>query len=140
MADKVLANKKNESSVIQEAQLTKARSLFAKNDTAEAKKMYSSLENAGNNAVKAEALYYKAYFLNQDKNYKNSNEVIFDLASKYSEQQLWGSQALVLMAENYYKLGDLYQANFTLNSVIDNYQEFPEVVAKAKALKKQINK
>ena len=140
MADKVLANKKNESSVIQEAQLTKARSLFAKNDTAEAKKMYSSLENAGNNAVKAEALYYKAYFLNQDKNYKKSNEVIFDLASKYSEQQLWGSQALVLMAENYYKLGDLYQANFTLNSVIDNYQEFPEVVAKAKALKKQINK
>ncbi|MBV7440388.1 tetratricopeptide repeat protein [Weeksellaceae bacterium TAE3-ERU29] len=140
MADKVLANKKNESSVIQEAQLTKARSLFVKNDTAEAKKIYSSLENAGSNAVKAEALYYKAYFLNKDKNYKKSNEVIFDLASKYSEQQLWGSQALVLMAENYYKLGDLYQANFTLNSAIDNYQEFPEVIAKAKALKKQINK
>ncbi|MGQ1928830.1 tetratricopeptide repeat protein [Ornithobacterium rhinotracheale] len=140
MANKVLENPKNDANAKQEAELTKARSLMAENKTSEAQKIYTSLEQSNNPAVKAEALYYKAYFLNKEKKYKKSNEVIFELASKYAEQQLWGSQALVVMAENYYKLGDLYQANFTLDSVIENYQDYPEVIAKAKALKKQIKK
>lgn len=140
MAEKVIKNEKNEKFVRQEAELIKAKSLLNRGDTNAAKEAYKNLETADSNAVKAEALYYKAYFLNQEKNYKKSNEVIFDLASKYAEQQHWGSQSLVLMAENYYKLGDLYQANYTLKTVIANYQDFPEVIEKAKKLQKIINK
>lgn len=140
MANKVLANKKNESSVLQEAEVIKARNLWLSGKKEEAKVAYQKLETASNAVVRAESLYYKAYFLNQEKKYESSNEVIFDLASKYAEQQRWGSKALVLMAENYYHLGDLYQANYTLESVINNYQDFPEVIAEAKALQKKIKK
>ena len=36
------------------------------------------------------------------------------------------------MAKNFYGLKDLYQATYILNSVIDNFKDYPEVVAQAK--------
>ncbi|MXV38847.1 tetratricopeptide repeat protein [Flavobacteriaceae bacterium Ap0902] len=138
MAENVLSNAKNEPTVIQEAELTKARSLYASNQLDQARVAFEKLENSGSNAIKAEALYYKAFFLNKEKNFKASNDTVFQLASNYAEQQYWGSKALVIMAHNYYKLGDLYQANTTLDAVINNYQDFPEVVNEAKKLKSEI--
>lgn len=138
MANQVLANNKNEQSIKEEAHLIKARNLWASGNKIEAKTAYTQLEKAASNAVKAEALYFKAYFLNQEKNYTASNEVIFGLASQYAEQQYWGSKALVIMADNYYYLDDLYQANYTLDTVIENFSEFPEVIAEAKELKNKI--
>ena len=64
--------------------------------------------------------------------------MIFELASKYADQQLWGSQALVVMADNYYQQGDLYQANHTIESILENYKDFPEVSKKAKVLQQKI--
>ena len=140
MANAVLANPKNETAVLQEAELSKARSLFAANRTNQAREAYSKLESAASNAVKAEANYYKAYFYNKDKKYEVSNEVVFYLASKFSEQQYWGSKALVIMADNYYNLKDLYQANATIDAVLENYQNYPDVIAEAQKLKTKINK
>ncbi|MGI9526254.1 MAG: tetratricopeptide repeat protein [Weeksellaceae bacterium] len=138
MANRVLSNTKNEATVIQEAKLTKARSLYASNQLEQAKAAYAELEQAGSNAIKAESLYYKSYFLNKDKKFKESNDVVFKLASSYAEQQFWGSKSLIIMADNYYRLGDIYQANTTIDAVINNYQDFPEVVKEAKALKSKI--
>lgn len=140
MANRVLANPKNETSVLQEAELTIARNLFSANKTNQAREAYAKLEKAASSAVKAESLYYKAWFLNKDKNYSASNEVVFNLASRYSEQQYWGSKALVVMADNYYNLKDIYQANATLDAVIENYQDFPDVIAEATSLKNKIKK
>lgn len=140
MANLVLANTKNETSVLQEAELTLARNLFSSNKKNQAREAYAKLEKASSNAVKAEALYYKAWFLNKDKNYKTSNEVVFNLASKYAAQQYWGSKALVVMADNYYNLDDIYQANATLDAVIENYQNYPDVIKEATDLKNKIKK
>ena len=140
MANSVLANNKNETAVMQEAELTLARSLFSSNKRNQAREAYAKLEKAASNAVKAEALYYKSWFLNKDKKYSESNEVVFGLASRYSEQQYWGSKALVVMADNYYNLKDIYQANATLDAVIENYQDYPDVIEEANSLKKKIKR
>ena len=140
MAEAVLSNPKNETSVQQEAELIKARNLYAGNKRNQAREAYSKLESAASNAVKAEANYYKALFYNQDKKYAVSNETVFYLASKFSDQQYWGSKALVVMADNYYNLGDLYQANATIDAVLENYQNFPDVIAEAEKLKAKISK
>lgn len=140
MANLVLSNPKNESSVLQEAELTLARSYFNSNQSNLAKEAYAKLEQAASSAVKAEALYYKAWFLNKDKNYTESNEVVFGLASRYSEQQYWGSKALVVMADNYFNMDDLYQANATLDAVIENYQHFGDVIQEAQNLKNKIKR
>lgn len=140
MAEAVLANPKNETAVQQEAELIKARNLYAGNRRNQAREAYSKLESAASNAVKAEANYYKALFYNQDKKYEVSNETVFYLASKFSDQQYWGSKALVVMADNYTNLGDLYQANATIDAVLENYQNFPDVIAEAEQLKSKITK
>lgn len=138
MAEKVLENPKNETAVLQEAELTKARSLFSVGKKNKAREAYAELESASSNAVKAEAMYHKALFLNQDKKYEVSNETVFYLASKLSEQQYWASKSLVVMADNYYNLDDLYQANVTLDAVLENYKDYPDVIAEAEKLKKNI--
>ena len=138
LAQKVLTNSKNETSVREEAELILARELYHNGQKADAEKSYKALENASSTAVRAEALYYKALLLNERKSFEASNQVIFELASKYADQQLWGSQALVVMADNYYQQGDLYQANHTIESILENYKDFPEVSKKAKVLQQKI--
>ncbi len=140
MATKVLANSKNPATVKEQANLIKARNLYNSGKTKEAKALFSDLESSKNNAVKAEALYYNALFKNKDKKYSNSNTVIFNLTSKYSDQQYWGAKALLVMSDNYYNLKDTYQATYIMEQVIANYKEFPDVVQEAQTSLNKIKK
>lgn len=137
MAIKVLNNSKNPSTVKEQATLIKARSLYISGKTNEAKSVFATLEQSKNNAVKAEALYYNALFKNKNKKYDASNSVIFNLASKYSDQQYWGAKALLIMSNNYLNLKDNYQATYILEQIIENYKEFQDVVQEAQT---QLNK
>ena len=44
------------------------------------------------------------------------------------------------MARNYLalKIGDNYQASYTCDQIIENYQDFPEIVSEAREVKSQI--
>ena len=137
-ADLVLSNSKNAASIQQSAQVIKARSLMNSGKDKDAQKAFSSLEKSSNTEVAAEALYAKAYYQNKSKAYKSSNETIFKLANNYAAEQYWGAKALVVMAKNYLGLKDNYQASYTIDQVIANYQDFSDVVAEAKQVKKQI--
>lgn len=135
LADEVLVSSSTTQTEKENAELIKARAkFFGKNET-EAKELYKTLEKSKNQKVRAESLYYKAYFLFLDKKYKQSNEVIFDLVSKNPEQQYWGAKSLVLMSKNYHFLNDDYQSNYTIEQVLENYQEFPDVIEEAKKVK-----
>ena len=80
----------------------------------------------------AEALYYDAYFKNKAGQFKKSNEVVQKLAKEFGGYKEFSAKGLVIMAKNFYGLKDLYQATYILNSVIDNFKDYPEVVAQAK--------
>ena len=105
----------------------------------EAKSAYATLEKSSNTEVAAESLYAKAFYQNKAKAFKTSNETIFRLANNYASEEYWGAKALVLMAKNYIGLKDNYQASYTVDQIIANYQDFPEIVAVAKEVNKQIN-
>lgn len=135
-ADLIIANAKNSKSVIEQAKVIKARSLMKQGKSA--REAYRALEQSSNPSVAAEALYAKAYYQNKAKDFKASNETIFKIANNYAAEQYWGAKALVVMAKNYWALGDKYQASYTVDQLIANYQDFPDVVAEAKAVKSQI--
>ncbi|ROI11589.1 hypothetical protein EGH90_01415 [Kaistella haifensis] len=139
-ADLVLSNSKNPASVIEQAKVIKARSLMNRGKDSEAKSAYTALEKSSNTEVAAEALYAKAFYQNKAKAFKSSNETIFKLANNYASEEYWGAKALVLMAKNYIGLKDNYQASYTVDQIIANYQDFPEIVAEAKEVKSQIKK
>ncbi len=140
LADLVLQNPKNSTSVNELAKVIKARSLMNNGKDAEAKIAYTALEKSSNTEVAAESLYAKAFYQNKGKAFKSSNETIFKLANNYASEEYWGAKSLVLMVRNYIGLKDNYQASYTADQIIANYGDFPEIVTEAKDLKKQITK
>ncbi|AZI20066.1 tetratricopeptide repeat protein [Chryseobacterium taklimakanense] len=137
-ADLVIANSKNSASILESAKVVKARALMNSGKDKDAQTAYASLEKSSNTEVAAEALYAKAFYQNKAKAFKTSNETIFKLANNYASEEYWGAKALVIMAKNYIGLKDSYQASYTVDQIIANYQDFPDVVAEAREVKKQI--
>ena len=137
-ANLVIANGKNSTAILESARVIKARSLMNSGKDKDAQTAYAALEKSSNTEVAAEALYAKAFYQNKAKAFKSSNETIFRLANNYASEDYWGAKALVVMAKNYLGLKDNYQASYTVDQIIANYQDFPDVVAEAREVKKQI--
>lgn len=139
-ANAVISNTKNSAATLEQAKVIKARSLMQQGKDKDAQTAYTALEKSSNTEVAAEALYAKAFYQNKGKAFKSSNETIFKLANNYASEEYWGAKALVIMAKNYLALKDNYQASYTVDEIINNYGDFPEVVAEAKEVKAQIKK
>lgn len=137
-ANRVLSNPNNSQAVKESAQSINARALMKAGKDKEASSSYASLEKSSNPSVAAEALFAKAFYQNKAKSYKASNETIFKLANNYASEEYWGAKALVVMAKNYVGLKDNYQASYTVDQIIANYGDFPDVVQEAKEVKKTI--
>ncbi|UZO80894.1 tetratricopeptide repeat protein [Aquimarina sp. ERC-38] len=130
-AEKVLANTNIENDIKSDAQIFIARAAFQTGDKVKSKTAYTKVEKIAKGALAAEALYYKAYFLNEAGEFKTSNETVQLLAKDYAAYREFGAKGLILMAQNFYSLGDAYQATYILDSVIKNFSDFPQVVDNA---------
>ena len=137
-ADKVLANPKIQNEVKSDAKIFTARAAMQTRDTESAKQAYAEVQQIATGELAAEALYYDAYFKNQEGQYKKSNEVVQKLAKDFSGYRFYGAKGLVLMAKNFYALKDAYQATYILESVIKNFTDYPEVTDEAEIELKDI--
>ncbi len=132
-ADKVLQNEKIDNSVISDAQVIIARSAMKTGNENKAKKAYEEVAKIATGKLAAEALYYDAYFKNKLDQFEASNEKIQIIAKEYSGFKYYGAKGLVLMAKNFYGLKDAFQATYILESVIKNFNDYPDVIDEAKA-------
>jgi TolA-binding protein len=130
-AEIVLKNTKLENRIRSDAHIIIARSAMQTNELIKARSAYKEVEKIASGALKAEALYYDAYFENKDGSYRVSNAIIQKIASDFSAYKYWGAKGLILMATNYYELKDAYQATYILESVLKNFSEFDDVVEEA---------
>jgi len=130
-ADRVLAQSGVEVNVKSDATIIIARSAMKTGDESKARLAYKEVEDMASGELKAEALYYDAYFKQKDGDYNNSNVVVQKIAADYAAYKYWGAKALIIMAKNFYALGDAYQATYILDSVIKNFKQFDDVVAEA---------
>ncbi|MBP6040632.1 MAG: tetratricopeptide repeat protein [Flavobacterium sp.] len=131
-ADKVLENPKTEADVKSDAQIVVARSAMETGDDAKAKAGFEKLATA-QGELGAEALFYDAYFKNKEGKFEESNLAIQQLAKNYADYKYFGAKGLLLMAANFQALNDSYQATFILETVIKNFADFSDIVAKAQA-------
>ena len=132
-AEKVLSNATIDNKIKSDAHVIIARSAIKVEDESKAKQAYAEVEKVASGELMAEALYYNAYFKNQEGNYEASNTTVQKLAKDYSSYKYYSAKGLILMAKNYYALGDAFQATYILQSVIDNFTEFNDVVSEAQA-------
>ncbi|WP_442845344.1 tetratricopeptide repeat protein [Leeuwenhoekiella sp. H156] len=131
-AEKVLANSKIDNNVKSDAQVIIARSAMQTGNERRAAEAYAEVSKIATGELGAEALYYDAYFKNQNGDYKGSNASVQKLAKDFSGYKEYGAKGLVLMAKNFYELKDAYQATYILDNVITNFTDYPEVVAEAR--------
>ncbi|MEL0456916.1 tetratricopeptide repeat protein [Flavobacteriaceae bacterium SZ-1-7] len=131
-AEKVLASSKVDNRIKGDAYIIIARSAMKTGNESKAKAAYSKVENVATGETAAEALYYNAYFKNKDGQYEASNNSVQKLAKDFSGYKYYSAKGLVLMAKNFYALNDAFQATYILESVIENFAEFSDVVSEAK--------
>lgn len=116
----------------QDAQIMLARSAQEQGDAKEAAAAYLSLKNVATGELGAETWYWLAYYKQQTKDFEGSNVLVQELAKNYASYKIWAAKGLLLMADNFYALEDLFQAHFIWQNIIDNFSQFPDVVQQAK--------
>ena len=131
-AEMVLNDSKTENRVKSDAHIIIARSAIKTNNETKARAAYKQVEKIASGELKAEALYYSAFFESKDGGYETSNDIVQKIASDYAAYKYWGAKGLLLMAKNYNKLNDAFQASYILESVIKNFSEFKDVTDEAK--------
>ena len=130
-AEKVLGNSKLDNKVKSDAKIIIARSAIKTGNEEKAKSAYADLEKIATGSVAAEALFYNGYFKNKEGNFEASNATIQKLAKDYSSYKYFSAKGLVVMAKNFYALGDAFQATYILESVISNFPDFDDVAQEA---------
>ena len=123
-----------------DAKIIIARSAFQTEDYIKAEEFYTEVERNAYGELKAEALYYGAYFTNKKKEYDVSNKIIQTITSDFSTYKYWGAKSFVIMAKNYYALedSDPYQATYILENIIKNFPQFSDIINDAKSELKKI--
>ncbi len=139
-AEKILLQDKIEALVEYDAKIIIARSAFQTEDYPKAEEFYTEIDRNASGELKAEALYYRAYFANEKKQYETSNTIIQTITSDFSAYKYWGAKSFVIMAKNYYALenSDPYQATYILENIIKNFIQFDDVINDAKNELKKI--
>ncbi|QTE24545.1 tetratricopeptide repeat protein [Polaribacter cellanae] len=130
-ARKILQQDKIDANLENDARILIARSAFKNEDFRTAEEFYSEIEKTASGKLKAEALYYNAYFKNQQKEYEASNKIVQKLIAGYSNYKYWGVKSYVIMGKNYYGLKDVYQATFVLENVIKNFEKYEDIIQEA---------
>ena len=86
----------------------------------------------------AEGLYLLAESYSNQGNFEQSNETIFEMSGPFADFGYWYGNMFLLLADNYQKLGEDFQAKATLESVVENATD-PEIKAKAQAKLQALN-
>ncbi len=107
--------------VLSEASLTSAKCALAQNDLRMAQERFKQTLLESNNEVGAEAMYNLAYIHFLKGEYEQSQKLIFEMVNVFPNYGEWISRSFLLLADNYIKQNDLFQAKLTLQNLIDNY-------------------
>jgi TolA-binding protein len=105
----------------QEARIIIARSLFDAGDEDAAMTEFNKLKKS-NSEIGAESRYYIALIHHNKGDYKRCEKAVFELVDEMPSYDYWLAKGFILLADNYVKLGNIFQAKRTLESVIENHE------------------
>lgn len=101
------------------AMLIKAKAQRETNRKAEAETTLMSLVNEYKTIQGAEGLYWLAFSFQEKGDVAQSNETIFDFSGPFVDYDYWYGRMFLLLADNYVKLGEDFQAKATLESIVE---------------------
>lgn len=122
-AENILKQSNLDDRIKADAKLIIARSAIKTEHFLKAKKAYQEVFEIAQGKLKAEAIYYDAFFKYNEEKFEDSKALILQLASNYSTYKEWSVKGLVILAKDFYALKDPFQATVVLESVIKNYAD-----------------
>ncbi len=138
-ADKIIEYKGAKETDRAEAHYMKAKSAYKLNMIDEAFVHFNVVASGVSGERAAESKFMTAKILNQREQYKASLDTCFKIKTKFASYEYWHVKSFVLMADNYYKLGNVLQAKATLESIVANYTGDKALLDEAKAKLDEIN-
>jgi len=114
------------------ALLTKAKSQRELNQKAQAELTLQSLVSSHKTIQGAEGLYLLALSHQEKGDFDKSNDAIFDGSGPFADYDYWYGRMFLLLADNYQKTGEDFQAKATLESIVERSTN-PEIKAEAEA-------
>lgn len=122
LADKILLTEKLSADLERETRFKKAKSLLAKDRQMLALDEFRLVAKEVKSAEGAESKYRIAeiYFLRKD--YDNAEKEITDFSEKTTPHQYWMAKSFILWADIFSARGNDFQAQQTLQSIIDYYE------------------
>jgi TolA-binding protein len=122
-ADKVLHTEKISQEIIREAHFKKGKAFYANKNNELALDEFRILSTEVNSGEGAESKYLICEIYFNDDQYDVAEHEIFDFASQNTSQEYWLAKTFILLADIYLKKDDKFQAQHTLKSIIDNYNQ-----------------
>tara|TARA_B100001093_G_scaffold359073_1_gene343674 strand:- start:1296 stop:3761 length:2466 start_codon:yes stop_codon:yes gene_type:complete len=130
----VLNSGRVDESLIIELNTFIARAAFLNFDRVLAMEKYSILVDDCQGEIKAEAMYHIAYLSFYDGDFVKSMKIIFEQSRLLPRYTYWLGKSFVLLAKNYLKQNDAFQALHTLDQLILNIDN-SIILKEAKQLK-----
>ncbi|TKG95990.1 tetratricopeptide repeat protein [Puteibacter caeruleilacunae] len=138
-AQQVLSSRNINEAIKVEAGYVAANASLQLNKPDDALEFFKSISSETQTAEGAEAKFRVAQLLYyQDKSEQAEKEVM-DYIKQGTPHQIWLGESFLLLAQIYEEKNDLFQAEYTLNSIIDNYpNEEDTIKEKAKEMLAEI--
>lgn len=102
------------------ALLTKAKAQWEINQKPQAETTLIKLVNEYKTIQGAEGLYWLAFSFQEKGDFTQSNNSIFDSSGPFADYGYWYGRIFLLLADNYLKTGEEFQAKATLQSIVEN--------------------
>ncbi|WMN10965.1 tetratricopeptide repeat protein [Marivirga salinae] len=119
-ADLILEEAAVNANAINEAYLNKGMANYYQGKYDEAKVSFQNAVNAAKDEYAAESQYMIALMQYNSKDYQESINTLFELNKNFGSYAKWLGKSFLLIADNYFAMGEIFQAKATLNSIIEN--------------------
>jgi len=130
-AERLLLTEKITPEHVNEAHYIIAKSALALNNIPLAQTEFEFVAKQTKSEIGIESRYHLASIQFNSGNYKETETIIFALINEGSSYDYWITKSYILLADNYMKIENSFQAKLTLQSIIDN-SENKELVDIAK--------
>jgi TolA-binding protein len=120
------------------ALLTKAKAQRGLNQKTLAETTLQNLVSDHKTIQGAEGLFLLAFSYQERGDFAKSNDAIFDFSGPYSDYDFWYGKMFLLLADNFLKTGEKFQAKATLESIVERSTN-SEIKAEAQSKLKNLN-
>lgn len=120
------------------ALLTKAKAQREMNQKPQAETTLQNLVRDHKTVQGAEGLYLLAFSYQERGDVPKSNDAIFDFSGPFADYDFWYGKMFLLLADNFQKTGETFQAKATLESIVERSTN-AEIKAEAQSKLKNLN-